>query len=73
MIAILFLVWEEVFENDGNLTARSIVHVWKGGWQKTMHDVSFVISLKLLHFPDHIPIYRPPRQDTKFCSPRLGT
>ncbi|KAK4884746.1 hypothetical protein RN001_001017 [Aquatica leii] len=51
------IVWEEVFTNGVQLPNRTIVHVWKGGWELTMNAVTnsgFQTLLSSCWYLDHL-------------------
>ncbi|KAF5291376.1 hypothetical protein FQA39_LY03527 [Lamprigera yunnana] len=51
------LVWEEVFTNGVHLPNKTIVHVWKGGWENTMQKVTsagFQALLSSCWYLDHL-------------------
>ena len=33
------MVWQEIFNNGLKIRPDTIIHVWKGSWQKTMANV----------------------------------
>lgn len=51
------VVWEEVFSNVVDIPKNTIVHVWKGGWESTMGNVTeggFRTLLSSCWYLDHL-------------------
>ncbi|XP_069793384.1 beta-hexosaminidase subunit beta isoform X2 [Narcine bancroftii] len=51
-----YMVWQEVFDNGVKLKPDTIIHVWKGGYQKQLADVTAAKFHALLSSPWYLNV-----------------